>query len=51
VRQTELSAGNQFWHQNETIRATIQADLDMIASGQIDWPKPFADGTSIGKAD
>jgi len=39
VRQAELSAGNQygqFWHQNETIRATIQADLDMIASEQID---------------
>jgi len=38
VRQAELSAGNQygqFWHQNETIRPTIQADLDMIASDKL----------------
>jgi tetratricopeptide (TPR) repeat protein len=47
-----FSAGNeygQFWDQNGTIRAAIQVDLSMIASGQIDWPKLLADGASIGK--
>jgi len=51
VRQN-FSAGNeygQFWDQNGTIRAAIQVDLNMIASGQIDWPKLLADGASIGK--
>jgi hypothetical protein len=51
VRQN-FSNGNeygQFWDQNGTIRAAIQADLNMIASGQIDWPKLLADGASIGK--
>jgi tetratricopeptide (TPR) repeat protein len=51
VRQY-FSAGNQygqFWDQNGTIRAAIQVDLNMIASGQIDWPKLLADGASIGK--
>jgi tetratricopeptide (TPR) repeat protein len=51
VRQY-FSAGNeygQFWDQRGLIRAAIQVDLNMIASGQIDWPKLLADGASIGK--
>jgi tetratricopeptide (TPR) repeat protein len=39
----------QFWDMNGTIRAAIQADLAMIASKQIDWPKLLADGEWLGK--
>jgi len=39
----------QFWDINGTIRSAIQADLAMIASKQIDWPKLLADGEWLGK--
>ncbi len=39
----------QFWDINGTVRSAIQADLAMIASKQIDWPKFFADGEWLGK--
>ena len=38
----------QFWDMNGTIRAAIQADLAIIASKQIDWPKLLADGEWLG---
>jgi tetratricopeptide (TPR) repeat protein len=39
----------QFWDINGTIRSAIQADLAMIASKQIDWPKLLTDGEWLGK--
>ena len=38
----------QGWDPGGTIRAGIKSDLDMIASGKIDWPKLIADGESLG---
>jgi len=39
----------QFWDINGTIRSAIQADLAMVASKQIDWPKLLTDGEWLGK--
>jgi hypothetical protein len=38
----------QFWDESGTIRAGIKADLTMISSGQINWPKLIAAGESLG---
>ena len=38
----------QGWDPGGTIRAGIKSDLDMIASGKIDWSKLIADGESLG---
>jgi len=39
----------QFWDISGTIRSAIRADLAMIASKQIDWPKLLTDGEWLGK--
>ena len=38
----------QGWDPGGTIRAGIKSDLDMIASGKIDWSQLIADGESLG---
>jgi len=38
----------QGWDPGGTIRAGIKADLAMISSGKIDWPKLIADGERLG---
>ena len=38
----------QGWDAGGTIRAGIKADLAMISSGKIDWPKLIADGERLG---
>ena len=40
----------QGWDAGGTIRAGIKADLAMISSGKIDWPKLIADGERLGIA-
>jgi len=38
----------QGWDPGGTIRAGIKSDLDMIASGKIDWSQLIADGEALG---
>jgi tetratricopeptide (TPR) repeat protein len=40
----------QGWDAGGTIRAGIKADLAMISSGNIDWPKLIANGERLGIA-
>jgi len=36
------------WDTDGTIEAGIKSNLDMIASGKIDWPRLIADGERLG---
>ena len=38
----------QGWDPGGTIRAGIKSDLDVIASGKIDWPQLITDGEALG---
>ena len=38
----------QGWDPGGTIRGGIKSDLDMIASGKIDWPQLITDGEALG---
>jgi len=49
VNQDFRYSYGQFWDINGTLRSAIQADLAMIDSKKVDWPKLLADGEWLGK--
>lgn len=49
VTQTHRFSFGQFWDPNRQIRASIERDLAMIRSKEIDWPRLIANGEWLGK--
>jgi len=49
VTQTHRFSFGQFWDPTRKIRSSIENDLAMIRSNEIDWPRLIADGEWLGK--
>ena len=49
VTQAHRFTYGQFWDPNRSIRNSIEGDLAMLRSNEIDWPKIIANGEWLGK--
>ncbi len=49
IEQRFAYSFGKYWDPNKEIRRQIEADLAMIASGNVDWPKLTADAEWLGR--